>query len=81
MPARPSSPKKTCLNNLRLIDDAKQQWATDFEKPDSAVPSEKDLSPYLKNGVLPVCPSGGIYLINAVDELPTCSIPGHALPE
>ncbi len=73
--------RKTCLNNLRLIDDAKQQWATDFGKPDSAVPTEKDLAPYLKNGVLPVCPSGGIYLINAVGELPTCSIPGHVLPE
>jgi hypothetical protein len=73
--------KKTCLNNLRLIDDAKQQWATDLDKPDNAVPSEKDLSPYLKNGVLPVCPGGGIYFINAVDELPTCSVPGHALPE
>ena len=73
--------KKTCLNNLRLIDDAKQQWAADLDKPDSAVPSEKDLAPYLKNGVLPVCPGGGIYLINAVDELPTCSVAGHVLPE
>ena len=73
--------KKTCLNNLRLIDDAKQQWATDFGKPDSAVPSEKDLAPYLKNKILPVCPGGGIYLINAVDEFPTCSTPGHVLPE
>jgi hypothetical protein len=73
--------KKTCLHNLRLIDDAKQQWAVDNKKPDSAVPSEKNLSPYLKNGVLPVCPSGGIYLINAVGELPTCSVTGHALTE
>ncbi len=73
--------KKTCLNNLRLIDDAKQQWATDFGKPDSAVPSEKDLAPYLKNKILPICPGGGIYLINAVDEFPTCSTPGHVLPE
>jgi hypothetical protein len=73
--------KKTCLNNLRLIDDAKQQWAADFDKPDSAVPAEKDLSPYLKGGILPVCPGGGTYRINAVDELPTCSIPGHGLAE
>jgi hypothetical protein len=73
--------KKTCLNNLRLIDDAKQQWATDLDKPDTAVPSEKDLAPYLKHGVLPVCPSGGIYLINAVEDLPTCSVAGHVLPE
>ena len=73
--------KKTCINNLRLIDDAKQQWAVDFDQPDSAVPAEKDLAPYLKDGVLPACPAGGAYHINAVDELPTCSVPGHALPE
>ena len=73
--------KKTCINNLRLIDDAKQQWAVDFDQPDSAVPAEKDLAPYLKDGVLPSCPAGGAYRINAVDELPTCSVPGHALPE
>ena len=66
---------------MRLIDDAKQQWAADLDKPDSAVPSEKDLAPYLKGGVLPVCPGGGIYLINAVDELPTCSVAGHVLTE
>jgi len=71
--------KKTCLSNLRLIDDAKQQWAADNNKPDRAVPTEKELRPYLKTGLLPICPSGGIYLINAVNELPTCSFPGHVL--
>ena len=73
--------KKTCLNNLRLIDDAKQQWAVDFDQPENAVPSEKNLRPYLKNGILPVCPSGGSYLINAVNTLPACTIPSHALHE
>jgi len=73
--------RKTCINNLRLIDDAKQQWSVDFDQPDSAVPSEKDLLPYLQGGVFPVCPAGGIYFINAVGELPTCSVPGHVLAE
>jgi chromosome segregation ATPase len=71
--------KKTCVNNLRLIDDAKQQWASDNDKPNSAVPTMKDLLPYFKDNAFPVCPSGGIYSINRVDEVPTCSIPGHAL--
>jgi len=73
--------RKTCSNNLRLIDDAKQQWASDNEQPDSAKPSVKDLLPYFKDGIFPACPSGGTYSINAVDEIPTCSISGHTLPQ
>jgi hypothetical protein len=69
--------QKTCLSNLRLIDDAKQAWATENSEPDNAVPKEADLLPYLKGGIFPVCPGGGSYSINAVDEVPTCSIPGH----
>ena len=71
--------KKTCINNLRLIDDAKQQWAADNDKPNSAGSTMKDLLPYFKDSAFPVCPSGGTYSINRVDEVPTCSIPGHAL--
>jgi septal ring factor EnvC (AmiA/AmiB activator) len=73
--------RKTCINNLRLIDDAKQQWAADLNKPNDVVPTEKDLLPYFKNGALPQCPDGGIYLLNRVDQVPTCSIEGHALPQ
>jgi hypothetical protein len=73
--------RKTCLGNLRRIDDAKQEWASENNSPDDAVPTEKDLLLYLKDAVFPVCPSGGKYSINAVDELPTCSFPGHVLPE
>jgi chromosome segregation ATPase len=73
--------QKTCFANLRRIDDAKQEWAGDNSEPDSAVPTVADLLPYLKGGVFPVCPSGGKYSINAVDEAPTCSYPGHVLPQ
>jgi hypothetical protein len=73
--------QKTCLANLRRIDDAKQEWATENGEPDNAVPKVADLLPYLRGGVFPVCPSGGKYSINAVDEVPTCSIPGHVWRE
>jgi len=42
--------------------------------------SAQDIQPYLKNNALPACPQGGIYTINAVGALPTCSLPGHVLP-
>lgn len=72
--------QSTCLNQLRLIDSAKQQWALEKNKAMSARPSVRELTPYMKDNVFPVCPAGGIYFINAVEELPTCSVRGHLLP-
>ena len=68
-----------CNDNLRQIDLAKQEWALDKNKSQSAIPLENELLPYLKNGVLPTCPGGGIYLLNSVSEFPVCSLPGHGL--
>jgi hypothetical protein len=56
-------------------------WALEKNKTPDAIPTVQDLLPYFKDGILPVCPSGGTYAINAVGEAPTCSIPGHALPQ
>jgi hypothetical protein len=72
--------RNACINNLRQIDAAKQQWAVDKNKKLTAIPTAQDLAPYFKDGALPPCPSGGTYTINAVGELPTCSVPGHVLP-
>ena len=72
--------RNACINNLRQIDAAKQQWALVNNKTDEAIPTALDLLPYLKGGVFPVCPSGGTYTINAVGLPPTCSVPGHVLP-
>ena len=71
--------RNACLNNLRQLDAAKQQWALEFSKTADAVPTAQDLAPYLKDKTLPVCPAGGAYTLNAVGVAPTCSIPGHAL--
>ena len=70
-----------CIYNLRQIDAAKQEWSLENEKPADAIPTALDLLPYLRDGVFPVCPSGGTYTINAVAVTPTCSIPGHVLPQ
>jgi len=71
--------QNACINNLRQIDGAKQQWALEKNRPADAAPTAQDLLPYLKDGVFPSCPGGGLYSINTVGELPTCSIPGHVL--
>jgi chromosome segregation ATPase len=71
--------RNTCINSLRQIDAAKNQWALEKNKTVDAVPTVKDLLPYLKDGVFPVCPDGGTYSINSVDAVPTCSVAGHSL--
>ncbi len=73
--------RNTCINNLRLIDGAKQQWALEKNAAGDAAPTARDLQPYLKDGIFPVCPDGGAYAINSVDAIPTCTIQGHALPQ
>ena len=73
--------RNACIANLKLIDAAKLQWALVSNKTEDAIPSVQDLLPYFKDGAFPVCPSGGAYTINAVSQAPTCSIPGHAMPQ
>lgn len=68
-----------CINNLRLIDGAKQQWALEKQKPAGALLTAADLAPYLKTNTLPTCPAGGVYTLNPVGFGPLCNIPGHAL--
>jgi DNA repair exonuclease SbcCD ATPase subunit len=72
-----------CINNLRLIDAAKQQWALENRKQATDTPRAEDLQPYLghgSNGEMPTCPDGGVYTFGTVGEKPTCSVPGHVLP-
>ena len=76
--------RNACINTLRQFDAAKQQWALEHNKTADALPTEQDIAPYIKldaNGYLPKCPSGGTYTLNAVGELPSCSVPGHVLPQ
>lgn len=70
-----------CINNLRIIDGAKQQWALEKNKTANDIPQPVDILPYIPNanGQFPQCPGGGRYTLNAVSKAPTCSIPGHAL--
>ncbi len=70
-----------CINNLRLLDGAKQQWALENRKRENATPGVQDILPYIKDGAFPKCPSGGAYILNAVQAHPSCSAQGHALTQ
>ena len=85
MKSRAVSRSSACINNLRLIDHAKQQLATASQTMvDSTVPVWTDISPYFKGGVgIPICRQGGTYTIGAISNNPTCSFAngsnGHVL--
>jgi hypothetical protein len=68
-----------CINNLRQIGGAKQQWALENHKTTNDVPLWDDVRPYLRIGI--ACPQGGTYTLGRVDEPPRCSIgaPLHTL--
>ena len=83
--ARTTSQMNACINNLRQIDGAVQQWALEQKKDPAATVAWTDISVYLKNSV--VCPSGGTdfassYTITDVQTKPVCKkvASSHVLP-
>jgi len=87
--ARPTSSMNACINNLRQLDAAANQFALEHNlKAGDPIKFPDDLTPYIKltsKGEIPPCPAGGIYHISKVGEPPTCSLgssvtPSHVLP-
>jgi len=77
------SQRNACINNLRQLDAAKNQFALEKGKTNGDTVTEADIKPYIKldaAGNLPKCPAGGKYTIGKVGENPACSIPDHLLP-
>ena len=70
-----------CMNNLRQIDGAKEQWALSNQKPAGTLVSQQDLEPYFPNRAFPTCPAGGVYTLNQIGLPPICNIAGHVLPK
>ena len=69
----------TCINNLRIMQAAKQQWALQNNKGQDAMPTPVDIAPFLPGQTMPECPGGGHYSLNAVGAAPGCSVPGHVM--
>ena len=87
--ARATSQANACINNLRQIDAAANQWALELKKTTGAAISyPSDLTPYIKlnsASSIPGCPASGTYADTSVGAIPTCSLgttvtPSHVLP-
>jgi prepilin-type N-terminal cleavage/methylation domain-containing protein len=79
--ARTQARKNTCINNLRLIDAAKEQYALENNQ-ETVTPVSADLTPYLKSNAWPTCPATGTntYTIGAIGTKPVCWTATHILP-
>ena len=87
--ARNTAQQNACINNLRQIDGAKQQWALDNKQLPTASPASSVLQVYLGRGStgspFPTCPANGSYTVGDLNTAPACSVgtsttPGHVLP-
>ena len=81
--ARTSSQQNACINNLRQIDGAKQEWALEFKMPATATPVATDIAPYMgraTGGSVPTCPLDSSssfttsYQMGDLQTAPTCKI-------
>ncbi|MGD1088864.1 MAG: prepilin-type N-terminal cleavage/methylation domain-containing protein [Verrucomicrobiota bacterium] len=86
--ARSTSQMNACINNLRQIDAAKQQWALEYGKSAGTTPTSTSLTPFLGRGAAGslasvICPldAGGTfaksYSIGTMSITPTCLIIGN----
>ena len=62
-----------CINNLRLLDGAKQQFAFEHGKTNGEAVTMADLAPYL-HGNSVTCLEGGRYDVRAIGLDPVCSL-------
>jgi type II secretory pathway pseudopilin PulG len=76
--ARTTSQMKACIENLRQMDAAKDQWAIENFKTDNDPVDSEAVAIYLKRG-LPTCPANGVYHFMNVKMSPTCSTAFHVL--
>ena len=88
--ARATSQANACINNMRQLDAAVNQFALENKKTTGYQPVTVDVTPYIKLNAansLPPCPAGGTYSYATIGTLPsiTCSLgstvtPPHLMP-
>jgi prepilin-type N-terminal cleavage/methylation domain-containing protein len=87
--SRATSQAHTCINSLRQIDSAAQEFALEEHKRNGQnINFPDDLTPFIKlnaQGSIPPCPAGGTYDCSVVGTPPCCNLnasasPPHLLP-
>jgi|SRR6266705_6669348 len=78
--ARNTAQANACINNMRQIDSAIQQWALEKGKKDNDPVVEAEIAEYIKGNVMPTCPAGkAIYTVGPnVNSTPSVQCPNAA---
>jgi prepilin-type N-terminal cleavage/methylation domain-containing protein len=76
--ARNQSQTNACINNLRQMDAAKEQWALEKGVTTGAV-AGAEAKLYIKGEVEPDCPASGTITWEELGTNPKCTIGGHVL--
>ena len=71
--ARNTSQQHVCINNMRMIDSAKEQWALANKKSAGDEVDTAEANQYIRMAVTPPCPTGGQYDYRPIGENPECS--------
>ena len=74
--ARATAQTNACINNLRIIDAAENQYALEAGKvTGSTAPTSTQLLTYIgrASSAMPKCPLGTAYTINVIGTAPTCA--------
>jgi prepilin-type N-terminal cleavage/methylation domain-containing protein len=79
--AREASQENACINNLRVIEGAKDQYAIENNMTTGGSVAFNDLTSGDGNFLdeTPECPGGGTYTIGVIGTEVTCSVTGHSL--
>ena len=73
------SRRNTCINNIRQLDFAKEQWAMSTNKGQGAAVAIHRAHQYIRGNRTPTCPAGGTYTYQVIGTPPACNVPGHTL--
>ena len=77
--ARNQSQTNACINNLRQMDAAKEQWALETGQSSNAPAVAAECDTYIKGGATPLCPANGVIAYENLGTNPTCTLGGHVL--
>ena len=81
MQARSNARFSVCINNLRILDAAKEQAGFEREYGVGQPITTAEVEPFLREGFAALkCPAGGTYAIEPLGTDPVCSHHG-SLPE
>ena len=77
--ARATSQQNACINNMRQVTAAVNEWALELGQQTGATVTMNALTPYIQlnsNSSVPPCPAGGTYTLGLVGNTPlvTCSL-------